>query len=45
VCTPEERNNDSYSAKGTYFWNSASLGSHSIVLGGERFHDTRIANN
>jgi outer membrane receptor protein involved in Fe transport len=45
VCTPEERNNDSYSAKGTYFWNSASLGSHSVVLGGERFHDTRIANN
>ena len=45
VCTPEERNNDSYSAKGTYFWNSASLGSHSIVLGGERFHDTRIVNN
>lgn len=45
VCTPEERNNDSYSAKGTYFWNSANLGSHSIVLGGERFHDTRIVNN
>ena len=26
-----------YSAKGTYFWNSANLGSHSVVLGGERF--------
>lgn len=45
VCTPEERNNDSYSAKATYFWNSASLGSHSIVLGGERFGETRIVNN
>jgi len=45
VCTPEERNNDSYSAKATYFWNSARLGSHSIVLGGERFGETRIVNN
>ncbi len=42
---PRERNNDSYSAKVTYFWNSASLGSHSILLGGERFSETRIANN
>ncbi|MGH9364776.1 MAG: TonB-dependent receptor [Thermoanaerobaculia bacterium] len=45
VCTPEDRNNDSYSAKATYFWNSASLGSHSVVLGGERFSETRLVNN
>ncbi len=45
VCTPEERNNDSYSAKATYFWNSARLGSHSVVIGGERFGETRIVNN
>lgn len=45
VCTPEERNNDSYSAKVTYFWNAGSLGNHSVVLGGERFSETRIANN
>ncbi|HKF45390.1 MAG TPA: TonB-dependent receptor [Thermoanaerobaculia bacterium] len=45
VCTPEERNNDSYSLKGTYFWNSAKLGSHSVVVGGERFGETRIVNN
>ena len=45
VCTPEERNNDSYSAKVTYFWNSEKLGTHSVVGGGERFGETRIVNN
>jgi len=45
VCTPEERNNDSKLLKTTYFFNSKSLGTHSIVLGGEDFHETRLVNN
>jgi hypothetical protein len=35
VCTPETRDNDSLVAKGTYFFNSKNLGTHSIVAGGE----------
>jgi len=45
VCTAEERNNDSKLLKGTYFFNTKSLGTHSIVLGGEDFHETRLVNN
>ena len=45
VCTNEERNNDSKMLKATYFLNSKSLGTHSIVLGGEDFHETRLVNN
>jgi hypothetical protein len=45
VCTPEERNNDSKLLKGTYFFNTKSLGTHSVVLGGEDFHETRLVNN
>lgn len=45
VCTPEERNNDSKMIKGTYFLNSTSLGTHSLVVGAEDFHETRLVNN
>jgi hypothetical protein len=45
VCTPETRDNDSVVAKATYFFNSKSLGTHSIVGGGENYHETRGVNN
>ncbi|HVG24994.1 MAG TPA: TonB-dependent receptor [Thermoanaerobaculia bacterium] len=45
VCTPEGRDNDSLAAKGTYFLNGKTLGSHSIVVGGEQYHETRLVNN
>lgn len=45
VCTDEERNNDSWFAKGRYFFDTQSLGAHTIVLGVEDFNETRLANN
>lgn len=45
VCTDEERNNDSWLAKGTYYWNAGSFGNHTMVLGVEDFKEERIANN
>lgn len=45
VCTPETRDNDSLVAKVTYFFNSKSMGTHSIVGGGENYHETRGVNN
>lgn len=45
VCTPERRDNDSLLAKATYFVNTRSLGTHSFVLGGEDFNETRLVNN
>ena len=45
VCTPEERNNDSWLGKFTYYLDTPKLGSHTIVLGGENFAEERIANN
>ena len=45
VCTPEERNSDGQGIKGTYFLSTRALGNHSIALGADRFHETRISNN
>jgi outer membrane receptor protein involved in Fe transport len=45
VCTPEERNSDGIGAKATYFLSTPALGNHSIVVGGDRFKETRIVNN
>jgi outer membrane receptor protein involved in Fe transport len=45
VCTFEERNNDSWLGKGTYYLDTPNLGSHSIILGVENFAEERIANN
>ncbi|HJQ38570.1 MAG TPA: TonB-dependent receptor [Thermoanaerobaculia bacterium] len=45
VCTNEERNNDSWLGKATYFFNTTSMGTHSIVGGGEKYHETRLVNN
>ncbi len=45
ICTFEERNNDSWLGKATYYLDTPSFGSHSIVLGAENFAETRVANN
>ncbi|MDQ5872227.1 MAG: TonB-dependent receptor, partial [Acidobacteriota bacterium] len=45
VCSFEERNNDSWLGKATYYLDTPNLGSHSIILGGENFAETRLANN
>ena len=45
VCTPEERNSGSIGAKGSYFLSTRAVGNHTIVFGGDRFKETRIANN
>ena len=44
-CGPELRNNDTIGLKATYFLGTSSLGSHSIVAGVDRWHETRLANN
>jgi hypothetical protein len=44
-CGPEARDNKSYALKFNYFLGTKSLGTHNIVAGGERFHETRLANN
>jgi outer membrane receptor protein involved in Fe transport len=45
VCTPEGRDNDSISAKATYFVNTKGMGTHNLVFGGEDYHETRSVNN
>ena len=45
TCDPEERNNESYGLKSTYYLGSKSFGSHSIVAGYENWTENRIANN
>ncbi len=45
VCSPESRNNQDISAKGTYFLSSQSLGTHSIALGYQNFESKRLSNN
>jgi outer membrane receptor protein involved in Fe transport len=45
VCTNEERNSDGYGGKLSYFLSTRSLGNHTLVAGGDRFHETRIVNN
>jgi hypothetical protein len=45
VCSFEERDNDSWLGKATYYLDTAKLGSHSIVGGVENFAETRLANN
>jgi hypothetical protein len=44
-CGPEARDNEHFVLKGTYFLGTQSLGTHNIVAGAERFHETRQANN
>lgn len=44
-CPPEARDNKDYAVKGSYFLGTKSLGSHNLIAGAERFHETRNANN
>ncbi len=44
-CGPEARDNEHFALKGTYFLGTQSFGTHNILVGGERFHETRNANN
>ncbi len=44
-CGPEARDNEHYGLKGTYFLGTQSFGTHNLVIGAERFHETRNANN
>ncbi|MDQ2871460.1 MAG: TonB-dependent receptor [Acidobacteriota bacterium] len=43
--TPERRDNQSWSAKGSYFLSTAAAGSHDVRVGYEHFKDFRFANN
>jgi hypothetical protein len=43
--TPEQRDNESWFAKASYFLSTSSLGTHDIRLGYEHFHDFQYANN
>ena len=45
VCTPEQRNNDNWLLKGTYFLSTKDAGSHNIVGGYDEFTGNRLANN
>ncbi|MGV8040538.1 MAG: carboxypeptidase regulatory-like domain-containing protein [Thermoanaerobaculaceae bacterium] len=41
VCEDEERNNENYILKGSYFLSTPSLGTHDIVAGFDQFDDIR----
>ena len=45
VCTPEQRDNQDFFAKGTYFLSTRGAGSHSMTFGYDNFDDKRQANN
>jgi hypothetical protein len=46
VCTPyEQRDNQDFFAKGTYFLSTSGAGSHSMTFGYDNFNDVRQANN
>jgi outer membrane receptor protein involved in Fe transport len=45
VCTPEGRNNDSWSGKGHYYLNTRQTGNHDLLLGAEMYKETRLVNN
>ena len=45
VCTQEDRNNQQYGLKATYYLGTRALGNHNIVAGIDRWHETRLANN
>ena len=43
--TPEQRDNESWFAKASYFLSTSNLGTHDIRVGYEHFHDFQYANN
>lgn len=45
ICGPEQRDNNSYIAKGSWFLSTAGMGSHDIVFGYDQFTDIRKSNN
>ncbi len=45
VCLPEERNNENFLAKGSYFLSTQSAGTHDLVFGYDTFNDIRKADN
>ncbi len=44
-CGPETRDNEHTALKGTYFLGTQGFGTHNLVVGAERFSETRKANN
>jgi hypothetical protein len=45
VCEPEERDNQDFFVKGTYFASTSRYGSHNIVVGYDNFNDIRFVAN
>jgi hypothetical protein len=45
ICEPKERNNKDWSAKGSYFLSTQSMGSHNVTTGYDEFHELRNENN
>jgi hypothetical protein len=45
VCRPEDRNNEDWLVKGSYFLSTNSLGTHEFVAGYDSFDDIRAADN
>jgi outer membrane receptor for ferrienterochelin and colicin len=45
VCDPEQRDNEDFYAKGTYFLSTGGAGSHTLTFGYDLFNDQRFANN
>lgn len=44
-CGDEERNNDQWSVKGTYYASTAALGTHNLTAGVEHWNEYRLSNN
>jgi outer membrane receptor protein involved in Fe transport len=45
VCTSEERDNEDFFVKASYFLSTSDTGSHNLVVGYDNFNDKRSANN
>ena len=44
-CIDEDRDNDALGFKASYFLGTRAMGSHNIIAGAERWHETRLADN
>jgi hypothetical protein len=44
-CQEEQRNNENWYIKGSYFFTGDKLGTHDLVVGYDEFHDYRIQDN
>ena len=45
VCDPEERNNETYGLKTTYYLATNSIGTHNLTAGYENWAESRLSNN